>query len=236
MVKMKTSSKIEGVIIQEQAKALLRMAYSYKDSISVLEDKLKEYKVPGNKIFKPESIEIALEHMEKNPSRFSKRLYGVISSLIENKDITLRRDNESLEVKTSNNTSPIIAQEEYKNISEYRKRNKTIPENLEPFMKRAIDDNDIEEIISLNSLNKSLKRNPIVVENSSPLEYALKLRKNDLALKMMQSGFIINHRSKVDQSSINVAIENIIQRRAGRNVVQDILNGKITDVPLRRSR
>ncbi|MCT4635590.1 MAG: hypothetical protein N4A31_05055 [Rickettsiales bacterium] len=232
MVAMKNSSKIKSVITQEQVKALLRMAYSHKDNISVLKDKLEEYKAPENKIFKPESIEIALEYMEKNPSRFSRKLYEVISSLLNNKDITMRRNKESLEGETS----PMIAQEDYKTVSEYRKANKTTPENLDLFMKRAIDDNDINEIISLNSLNKSLGRGRIMVESSSPLEYALKLRKNDLALKMMQAGFVINHRSKVEQSSINDAIQNIIQRRAGRNVVQEILNGKVTDKALIRSR
>ncbi len=232
MVAMKNSSKIESVITQEQVKALLRMAYSHKDNISVLKDKLEEYKAPENKIFKPESIEIALEYMEKNPSRFSRKLYEVISSLLNNKDITMRRNKESLEGETSS----MIAQEDYKTVSEYRKANKTTPENLDLFMKRAIDDNDINEIISLNSLNKSLGRGRIMVESSSPLEYALKLRKNDLALKMMQAGFVINHRSKVEQSSINDAIQNIIQRRAGRNVVQEILNGKVTDKALIRSR
>lgn len=230
-----TSSKTESVIIQEQVKALLRTAYSHKDNIIALKDKLEEYKVLENRIFKPKAIEIALEHMEKHPSKFASKLCEVVRNSLSSKDITMINNKTSLEPENQNNVHP-VEKEDYKTISEYRKAYNRTPETLAPFMKRAIEDNDINEIISLNDLNKSLDKKRIIVEGGSPLEYALKLGKDNLSLKMMQAGFVINHRSKIEQSSVNEAIQNIIQRRSGRNMVQDILNGAITDKPLRRSR
>lgn len=233
MVGVKKLSKLGSVIIQEQVKVLLRMAYSYKDNILALKKKLSVYKTPENKTFKVESISSALEHMTNHPSKFSKELCEVVHDLLSSKNITAREDESFLkkEAQTiSSNVLSIATQEDYKAASKDIKSSDKISEGLSLAIKKAIDNANIEEIISLDSQNSSSGKELMKVDGKSPLEYALEIGKNDLALKMMQVGFVINHRSKVDQSSVEDAIQNIIRRKSGRNnIIQDILDGKAVD-------
>ena len=231
----KESTKLANIIIQEQAKALIRMSYPYKDNISALRKKLSEYKIPENKTFKVESISFALEHMNNNPAKFSLGLREEINDLLLARRSFLRKEAPVHIEIVSEASLTEVPQKEYQNIAEYMKLNSRLPDNLGLFMKMAIDSNDIEEIKHLHSLNTISGLPRIKIDDSSPLEYALALGKNDLALEMMQAGFVLNHRSKVDRANVHDAIKNIIERGAGRKIVQEILDGKTTGLQQVRS-
>lgn len=223
----KESTKLASIIIQEQAKVLIRIAYPYKDNIDALRKRLSEYKVLENKTFTIESISFALEHMNNNPAKFSLGLREEINDLLLARRSFLQKEETFVHTEIAREEPLIeIPQKKYENIAEYMKLNSRLPGSLDFFMKMAIDVNDIEEIKHLHSLNATSGLPRIKINDSSPLEYALALGKNDLALEMMQAGFVLNHRSKVDRANVHDAIKNIIERGAGRKVVQEILDGK----------
>ena len=124
----------------------------------------------------------------------------------------------------------------YKKILEDLEESNRMPKNLELFMKHAIEANDIEGVKYLRDLNKDLEYTNIQIDGCSSLEYALKIEKNELAIKMMQEGFVLNNSSKVEQTKVTNALQNIIERKSGRNFLQDILDGKQPTQSLSRQR
>jgi len=80
-------------------------------------------------------------------------------------------------------------------------------------MKKAINNNDLKEIKAIKELSKNSKKT-IAIDNKSPLDYALSINKDELAIKMMKEGFTLNFDSKVNSNKVNKAIENIMQRRS----------------------
>lgn len=101
-------------------------------------------------------------------------------------------------------------------FSNAAKHDKT-PIDLSLFMKHAIRSNDYKSVEYLNELNQELGYENIRIDNSTPLEFALKEEKNELALKMLKDGFILNYnevnKSEKDKKNIELALENILARK-----------------------
>lgn len=125
---------------------------------------------------------------------------------------------------------------DYKEILGTLKTSNKLPQSLDLFMKNAIEHNDIEGVIYLQKANEYLGYSRINIDGSSPLEYALKMEKNGLSVKMIKEGFTLNHNSQAAPEKVHKAIQNIIERKSGRNIVQEILEGKHEEARLRTNK
>lgn len=118
-------------------------------------------------------------------------------------------------------------------ITHLNQENKT-PKDLSFFMQSAIENGDLEGVKYLHNLNNSMQYPNIKIDNCSPLEFALKLEKNDLAMKMIETGFVLNEDKEIEPNKVNDAIQNIIEQKSGRNIVKEILEGKIPEAKRRQ--
>ena len=98
--------------------------------------------------------------------------------------------------------------------------NNAAPESLDLFMKFAILANDLERVKYFDNLNKTLGLNDIIIDGLSPLEYALKSEKNELAIKMMKVGFLLNKtqeaKTEEEIKNIEIALRNMVERNVAR--------------------
>lgn len=122
----------------------------------------------------------------------------------------------------------------YDRIITHLKQQNKPPKDLSFFVQSAIENEDLEGIKYLHNLSNSMQYPKIKIDNCSPLEFALKLEKNDLAMQMMQIGFMLNDNKDIEPNKVNDAIQNIIEQRSGRNVVKEILEGKVPEARRRQ--
>jgi hypothetical protein len=122
----------------------------------------------------------------------------------------------------------------YDRIITHLKQENNLPKDLSFFMQSAIENEDLEGVKYLHNLNNSMQYPKIKIDNCSSLEFALKLEKNDLAMKMMQAGFVLNEGKDIEPNKVNDAIQNIIDQRSGRNIVKEILEGKVPEARRRQ--
>lgn len=108
----------------------------------------------------------------------------------------------------------------YKQFFSNAVKHKKTPTDLALFMKYAIRSDDFKGVEYLNELNQELALENIKIDNSTPLEFALKEEKNELALKMLKAGFTLNYneanKSEKDKKNIELALENILARKLKR--------------------
>lgn len=197
-----------GIIIQEQVRALLRIAYNGRDNIDGLRKILAGYKLPENNAFKVEAISFALEHMTNHPEKFPQKLQEEIRDLLVAK-VAIKEAVAVIKeiVKADEIKTPKIDQKAYQNIAEYIEANARMPDSLDSFMKKAIDADDIKEVQALDVFNKAKGLPFIKIDGNLPLAYALNTGKLTLAEQMVKSGFRLIQGSKAEQSKVEQAMD-----------------------------
>lgn len=95
MVNIKEDNKI---VTQEQAKSILRIAYSKRNALQ----EVSKIFGPIKQKFSKESIDMAIEHMNKNSNKYSEHLKNAVADVFVNQLKTTKKPLKSLDSLTKN--------------------------------------------------------------------------------------------------------------------------------------